>query len=73
MVFGEPLYNSEQRKAILRQFKEYHDKYWKKRKEKKTKKKRVKRIKRNNLRLFCKVIIIIIIRRRQFSHGWYFK
>ena len=46
MVFGEPVYNSGQRRAALAEFKRYIDEKWK---VVKTKRKKVKRIKRNNL------------------------
>ena len=80
MVFGQPVYNTEQRRAILGQMKQYLDKEWLRkrtaglliRKNKKfdtvrfpvKKRKRIRRIKRNNLRPF-RVKIIIIIRRRR--------
>ena len=60
MVFGEPVYNTEQRKAILAEFKRYIDKL---RKEKnlppwkvvKTKKKKVKRIRNKTIKVYkCK-------------------
>ena len=51
MVFGEPVYNSEQRRAVLAEFKRYIDKSRKKKnlspwKVVKTKKKKVKRIRK---------------------------
>ena len=57
MVFGEPVYNTEQRRAILVEFKRYIDKL---RKEKnlppwkvvKTKKKKVKRIRNKTIKLY---------------------
>ena len=58
MVFGQPVYNTEQRRAILGQMKQYLDKEWLKKraaglltKKKISKKRRRKRIKRINLRL----------------------
>ena len=57
MVFGEPVYNTEQRRAILAEFKRYIDKL---RKEKnlppwkvvKTKKKKVKRIRNKTIKVY---------------------
>ena len=54
MVFGEPVYNTEQKRAALAEFKRYIDELRRKKnlppwKVVKTKRKRVKRIKRNNL------------------------
>ena len=54
MVFGEPVYNSGQRRAALAEFKSYIDELRRKKnlppwKVVKTKRKKVKRIKRNNL------------------------
>ena len=76
MVFGQPVYNTEQRRAILGQMKQYLDKEWLRKKvagllTKKNKKfdtvrfpkrkrKRIRRIK-NNLRPFR----VKIIRRRR--------
>ena len=57
MVFGQPVYNTEQRRAILGQMKQYLDKEWLKKraaglltKKKISKKRKRKRIKRNNLK-----------------------
>ena len=57
MVFGQPVYNTEQRSAILGQMKQYLDKEWLKKraaglltKKKISKKRKRKRIKRNNLK-----------------------
>ena len=76
MVFGQPVYNTEQRRAILGQMKQYLGKEWLRRRAaglltKKNKKfdtirfpkrkRRRKRIKRNNLRPFR----VKIIRRRR--------
>ena len=54
MVFGEPVYNSGQRRVALAEFKRYIDELRRKKnlppwKVVKTKGKKVKRIKRNNL------------------------
>ena len=57
MVFGEPVYNTEQRRAILAEFKRYTDKL---RKEKnlppwkvvKTKRKKVKRIRNKTIKVY---------------------
>ena len=57
MVFGQPVYNTEQRRAILGQMKQYLDKEWLKKraaglltKKKISKKRKRKRMKRNNLK-----------------------
>ena len=57
MVFGQPVYNTEQRRTILGQMKQYLDKEWLKKraaglltKKKISKKRKRKRIKRNNLK-----------------------
>ena len=57
MVFGQPVYNTEQRRAFLGQMKQYLDKEWLKKrakglltKKKISKKRKRKRIKRNNLK-----------------------
>ena len=57
MVFGQPVYNTDQRRAILGQMKQYLDKEWLKKraaglltKKKISKKRKRKRIKRNNLK-----------------------
>ena len=57
MVFGQPVYNTEQRRAILGQMKQYLDKEWLRKKaaglltkKKISKKRKRKRIKRNNLK-----------------------
>ena len=72
MVFGQPVYNTEQRRAILGQMKQYLDKEWLKKraaglltKKKISKKRRRKRIKRINLRLNCVKIKRIKRRRRR--------
>ena len=72
MVFGQPVYNTEQRRAILGQMKQYLDKQWLKKraaglltKKKISKKRRRKRIKRINLRLNCVKIKRIKRRRRR--------
>ena len=57
MVFGEPVYNTEQRRAILAEFKRYIDKL---RKEKnltpwkvvKTKRKKVKRVRNKTIKVY---------------------
>ena len=57
MVFGEPVYNTEQRRAILAEFKRYIDKS---RKEKnlplwkvvKTKRKKVKRVRNKTIKVY---------------------
>ena len=57
MVYGQPVYNTEQRRAALGQLKQYLDKEWLKKraaglltKKKISKKRKRKRIKRNNLK-----------------------
>ena len=57
MVFGEPVYNSEQRRAILAEFKRYIDKLRKKKnlspwKVLKTKRKKVKRIRNKTIKVY---------------------
>ena len=57
MVFGEPVYKSEQRRAILAEFKRYIDKLRKKKnlspwKVVKTKKKKIKRIKNKTIKVY---------------------
>ena len=57
MVFGEPVYNTEQRRAILAEFKRYIDELRKKKnlppwKVVKTKKKKVKRIRNKTIKVY---------------------
>ena len=57
MVFGEPVYNTEQRRAILAEFKRYIDKLRKKKnlspwKVVKTKRKKVKRIRNKTIKVY---------------------
>ena len=57
MVFGEPVYNIEQRRAILAEFKCYIDKLRKKKnlspwKVVKTKRKKVKRIRNKTIKVY---------------------
>ena len=57
MVFGEPVYNTEQRRAILAEFKRYIDKLRKKKnlspwKVVKTKRKKVKKIRNKTIKVY---------------------
>ena len=57
MVFGEPVYNTEQRRAILAEFKRYIDKLRKKKnlspwKVVKTKRKKVKKIRNKTVKVY---------------------
>ena len=57
MVFGEPVYNSKQRRAILAEFKRYIDKLRKKKnlspwKVVKTKRKKVKKIRNKTIKVY---------------------
>ena len=57
MVFGEPVYNTEQRRAILAEFKRYIDKLRKKKnlppwKVVKTKRKKVKRVRNKTIKVY---------------------
>ena len=57
MVFGEPVYNTEQRRAILAEFKHYIDKLRKKKnlspwKVVKTKRKKVKKIRNKTIKVY---------------------
>ena len=50
MVFGEPVYNSDQRRTVLAEFKCYIDEL--RRKVVKTKRKKVKRIRNKNIKVY---------------------
>ena len=57
MVFGEPVYNTKQRRAILAEFKRYIDKLRKEknlppRKVVKTKRKKVKRVRNETIKVY---------------------